>query len=56
MSTITVFQFLDRPNVWKTDTLVKINVITALARFAKISATTNITTASLFSGNKTVLK
>ena len=56
MSIITASQFSDRQNAWKTDTNVKINVETAITRFARISAQINTIIAFLFLDNKTVMK
>ena len=54
-STIAVFQFLDRPNVWRTDSHAKINVGTASISYAKINALINTITVFLSSANKAVL-
>ena len=47
MSTINVFQFLDKLNVWRTESHAMINVEAALFRIAKINALLNTITALL---------
>jgi hypothetical protein len=47
MSTFTVLEFLDKLNVWRTESHAVINVETALFRIVKINASLNTITALL---------
>ena len=52
LSTITVYQYLDSQNAWKTDSHVKVNVEAVSTKYAKISASINTTIVFLCSANK----